>query len=230
MMKITRNPIHRRADTEKIDDMASHADGKGLELEKIPVCDEPNLDEALESIGCGIRLMKDVEPPATFLPSVMEAVRSRRLPWSVRLSRWARSRKSITFTPLQAASALGMLCAVFAALMLVWPGGDGPGRLGTGARDEISVVLTLRMPEAESVSVIGSFNNWHPGGYEMKKAGDQTSWNLILRLPAGRYEYSFVVDGGKIVPDPGAELYQEDGFGSRNAVMILGKNGNDNSI
>jgi hypothetical protein len=230
MMKTTRSLIHQRAESGKVDDMDLHADGNGLDLEKTPMSDDPNLDEATQSIACGIRLMKDMDPPATFLPSVMEAVRARKLPWWTRLSRWARSRKSITFTPLQAASALGMLCAIFAALILGGPGGDGPSRHGTGARDEMSVVLTLLMPEAESVSVIGSFNNWHPGGYEMKKAGDQTSWSLILKLPAGRYEYAFVVDGAKIVPDPGAELYQDDGFGSRNAVMILGKNGNENSI
>lgn len=192
--------------------------------------DEPELDEPLRSIACGIRRMSDLDPPPTFLLSVMDAVRSKKLPWWARLARWAGSQRSITFTPLQAASALGVLCAVCAAAILFGLGTNELSRYGAQARDEVSVVLTFKTEEAQSVSVIGSFNNWHAQGYEMKKATDQTSWSLVLKLPAGRYEYAFVVDGGNIVPDPGADFYQDDGFGSQNAVMIVGKNGNERSI
>jgi hypothetical protein len=223
----TKTLPHRRADSGKIDPIDKRAgEPQG---EKPGMDDEPDMDESLRSIACGIRRMSDLDPPPTLL-SVMDAVRSKKLPWWARLARWAGSQKSISFTPLQAASALGVLCAVCAATILFGLGAGEPSRHGARARDEVSVVLTFRTDEAQSVSVIGSFNNWHAQGYEMKKANDQTSWSLVLNLPAGRYEYAFVVDGGKIVPDPGADLYQDDGFGSRNAVMIVGKNGNEKSI
>jgi hypothetical protein len=46
-------------------------------------------------------------------------------------------------------------------------------------------------------------------------------WSLTVRLPEGRYEYALLVDGQKVLPDPEASLYQDDGFGNENSVMIL---------
>jgi len=45
-------------------------------------------------------------------------------------------------------------------------------------------------------------------------------WSITLPLPEPElYTYSFIVDGKSWVPDPGAEVFQDDGFGSRNAVL-----------
>ena len=46
---------------------------------------------------------------------------------------------------------------------------------------------------ARQVYVAGSFNNWTPNELPMQKTGGV--WNLSLTLPAGNYEYRFVVDG-----------------------------------
>ncbi|MGZ3756446.1 MAG: hypothetical protein ACXVAY_16475 [Mucilaginibacter sp.] len=46
---------------------------------------------------------------------------------------------------------------------------------------------------ARQVFVAGSFNNWTPGELSMQKTGGV--WNLSLTLPAGNYEYRFIVDG-----------------------------------
>ena len=94
----------------------------------------------------------------------------------------------------------------------------------------VPVVFSLRLPGARSVAVIGTFNEWHPQGYEMQalRNGDQT-WTLMLPLPNGRYEYAFLVDGKEIIPDPRAPFYQDDGFGNRNAVLIVG-NDNEKAI
>jgi 1,4-alpha-glucan branching enzyme len=70
--------------------------------------------------------------------------------------------------------------------------------------------------------VIGSFNNWVPQPCELHKDNGSTRWILTLRLEPGRYEYAFLVDG-KPMPDPHAELYQDDGFGNQNTVLALGK-------
>ena len=97
------------------------------------------------------------------------------------------------------------------------------------AQGGVPVVFNLSLPDARSVSVIGTFNQWKAKGYEMQWDNERKGWSLTLTLPMGRHEYSFLVDGQMILPDPRALLSQEDGFGNRNAVLILG-NGNGKNI
>jgi len=70
--------------------------------------------------------------------------------------------------------------------------------------------------------VIGNFNEWHPTGFEMHRNDQSQPWSIQLQLPPGRYEYSFLVDGQKIIADPQAPFYQDDGFGNQNGVLIVG--------
>jgi 1,4-alpha-glucan branching enzyme len=98
-----------------------------------------------------------------------------------------------------------------------------------GLQRGVPVTLTLNMPEARSVSVRGTFNAWDENGYEMKRDEAKGAWTLVLHLPAGHYEYAFVLDGQTIVPDPQAEFYQDDGFGNQNGVLIVG-NHHDRAI
>lgn len=49
-------------------------------------------------------------------------------------------------------------------------------------------------PEAQKVSVAGTFNDWKEEKAPLKK--DATGkWKLTLPLPVGRYEYRYWVDG-----------------------------------
>ncbi len=50
-------------------------------------------------------------------------------------------------------------------------------------------------------------------------------YEMHARAGAGAYEYAFLVDGHKVVADPGATFYKTDGFGSRNAVLYAESNG-----
>jgi hypothetical protein len=81
----------------------------------------------------------------------------------------------------------------------------------------VSVRLTFHSPQAQRVAVAGDFNKWKTDAHEMKKTDGV--WSIDLKLKPGVYTYSFIVDGKSWVPDPGAELFQDDGFGSRNAVL-----------
>lgn len=54
-------------------------------------------------------------------------------------------------------------------------------------------------PNARSVSVCGTFNNWNPEEIILKKTSDYWTTNYIL--PKGNHEYKFVVDG-KWIMDP----------------------------
>ena len=64
----------------------------------------------------------------------------------------------------------------------------------------------------------GSFNNWSTKKTPLRKEGE--SWTTMLKLPRGRYEYRFVVDGNW-VSDPNAKESVANQFGSSNAVMSL---------
>lgn len=195
--------------------------------QRVPTDHDSAEDPELHRLHESIRLMPDLPPPDVLLRSVMHSVRTQRLPMWTRLMRWARSPCSITFTPLRAAPlAAAVIGICFALAYQVSYKEKVP--LAVLER-RVPVVLTLRSPEAKSVSVIGSFNGWQAQACEPQAFDGETHWTVTLSLPSGRYEYAFVVDGERIVPDPGAGLHEEDGFGNQNAVLFIG-NGNGNSI
>jgi hypothetical protein len=83
----------------------------------------------------------------------------------------------------------------------------------------VSVRLTFHSPQAQRVAVAGDFNKWKTDVHEMKKSDG--IWSIDLQLKPGIYSYSFVVDGKSWVPDPGAESYEDDGYGSRNSILRI---------
>jgi len=190
-----------------------------------PVFQEVQGDEGLARVVREIRCMPELEPPPTLLRGVMDAVRAPHLSRWARFCRWFRSPRSITFTPLQIVPGAVGLVAVSVIMVLLLSKGEGEKPIALMETPGIvPVVLNLRMPEARSVAVVGTFNDWRASGYEMRRGSDGSVWTVTLWLPEGRYEYAFLVDGDNTVPDPSAPLHQDDGFGSRNAVLIVGSN------
>jgi hypothetical protein len=45
-------------------------------------------------------------------------------------------------------------------------------------------------------------------------------WEVEVRLPLGRYNYAFLVDG-RLARDPGAPSTTDDGFGTPNSVLMV---------
>lgn len=70
--------------------------------------------------------------------------------------------------------------------------------------------------EAQQVFVAGTFNDWNPTGTPMSKSADAT-WHITLRLPAGSYEYKFIVDG-RWVCEPGVDEHDPKLAGSPDYV------------
>jgi hypothetical protein len=173
-----------------------------------------------------IRQMPDSDPPVTLVPAVMMSIKSRRLPLRIRLIRWVRSPHSVTFTPLRLAPAVA-IGLIFCILWAFYGAGRQTRDLAA-TNDGTPVVLALHLPHARSVAVIGTFNGWQPQTCERTTVNGSSHWTVTLRLPSGRYEYAFWVDGEKVVPDPAAALYGDDGFGSTNAILLVG-NGDGNS-
>ena len=84
---------------------------------------------------------------------------------------------------------------------------------------EKPVEFILSQPQARSVAVAGSFNDWDASRTPMKATPDG-SWKVTAWLPAGRYEYRFIVDGNW-VNDPGARESVQNTFGSTNSVLVV---------
>jgi len=81
------------------------------------------------------------------------------------------------------------------------------------------VLFIMPAIEAQSVTVVGSFNDW-----EATPLSDENSdgiWTKSISLPPGRYEYAFVIDGRWWGQDPLADEYVRS-FGEYNSVRYVG--------
>lgn len=81
------------------------------------------------------------------------------------------------------------------------------------------VCLELVKPDAKTVCVAGSFNEWKPEKTPLVSLGNGR-WVGDLTVKPGRHEYLFVVDG-QWVPDPNARESVANPFGGKNSVLIV---------
>ena len=79
------------------------------------------------------------------------------------------------------------------------------------------VAFSLNAPEAKRVAVLGDFNEWSDTKHPMKK-NENGDWQKIAMLPAGRYEYRFLVDG-QWWNDPKNDQACTNCFGTHNNVL-----------
>ena len=182
---------------------------------------------AEDRLASRLRRLGELEPPADFSERVMERIGTRspapeRL-WS-RLSTWLLRPRTIRISPL---SGLAAAACLMLALGLVLRGGVN----GTGAAPEglSPVTFVLAAPGATEVAVIGSFNDWNAAGWNMSRDAATGLWTLATALPPGSHEYVFLVDGSTPIPDASAALSADDGFGSRNSILLV-KNDNESLL
>ena len=91
--------------------------------------------------------------------------------------------------------------------------------LAAEKRNEKPIEFTLKMPQAHSACVAGSFNNWDSKKTPMRKDA-AAGWKATVPLAPGRHEYRFVVDG-QWISDPNARESVKNQFGSTNSVVIV---------
>jgi len=84
------------------------------------------------------------------------------------------------------------------------------------------LLFVMPAPGAQTVAVVGSFNNWKP--ILLTDEDKDGIWLTNLSLPPGRYEYAFVVDGRWWGQDPLADEYVRS-FGGYNSVRYVGYTG-----
>ena len=74
-------------------------------------------------------------------------------------------------------------------------------------------------PEAESVCILGEFNNWSADAHPLKKQKDG-DFTITLELEAGRsYRFRYVIDGWKYENDWFADRYEPNPYGGEDSVV-----------
>ena len=180
-------------------------------------------DQELLTLKRLIYRMPDREAPAGLTEVILSALEPKNVPGWLRFYRWVLKPRTVTFQPLKLIPAAMILVLVLAITFQFIPWREDPGSMDPRQANLIPVTFTLSYPKAESVSLIGSFNQWNPAGHKMHQFGDRNTWVLELRLPEGRHEYAFLVDGKMVVPDQSSPFYQSDGFGNRNSVLFVSR-------
>jgi len=83
------------------------------------------------------------------------------------------------------------------------------------------VRFVLMQPEAREVALAGSFNGWSTSSHPLTGERSSGLWTIVVALPPGEHLFMFIVDGAQWVSPPLAEDYVDDGFGSRNGVVVV---------
>ena len=96
------------------------------------------------------------------------------------------------------------------------PDKGGPAK-GAGLRN-----VTFKFKPAQkpgSVSLAGQFNDWTVGKTPMADPDGDGIYTATLLLPAGSYQYKFVVDGNWTPDKEGQDSEADDGFGGKNSIV-----------
>ena len=103
--------------------------------------------------------------------------------------------------------------------------GGGPNRTATMsavAESGNAVLFLMPAPGAQSVTVVGNFNDWE--ATPLSDDDGDGIWTASIPLSPGRYEYAFVVDGRWWGQDPLADEYVRS-FGDYSSVRYVGRAG-----
>ena len=81
------------------------------------------------------------------------------------------------------------------------------------------VMFSIEVNGAKEVALLGDFNNWSPKTHPLKNDANGL-WKKTLMIPAGTYQYKFLVDGNWMV-DPQNDQTCMNVFGTLNNVLII---------
>lgn len=190
-------------------------------------------DERLElldtrtALGALERLPR-LSAPDDLAARVMAAVKPKKQGVFTRLRRWLESRPMLGWEFGGAALAASLLFVTLAPQTLPLPAGGlphvpsamTPVAHAPGGNDG-SLQFSLYAPQARSVALIGDFNGWGSTAEVKLKPAANGMWSVAVSLPAGRYQYAFLLDGQRWVTDPRAERRVNDDFGRQNAVITI---------
>jgi hypothetical protein len=145
---------------------------------------------------------------------------------------WWRTKRVVRFSPL-GAIALAAGVSMFVALSTVAVGSrvqsqsDAPRAVSAvgsklAASDTVNLIRFVFVDShAQSVELVGDFNEWTKGATQLKPSGAPGVWAVSVALPAGRHEYAFIINGTRWIADPLATKSSDD-FGTESSVIQVG--------
>jgi len=80
-----------------------------------------------------------------------------------------------------------------------------------------AVNFICNAPQAQSVSLVGDFNQWNPATHPMQQMTDG-AWLLTVELRHGHHRYAFLVDG-VLTLDPRGQGVTRDDHGQRVSLV-----------
>jgi 1,4-alpha-glucan branching enzyme len=87
--------------------------------------------------------------------------------------------------------------------------------------EAVSVTFMLVADSATEVTLVGDFNNWNPQGTQLRRRGGV--WSAVVQLTPGSYNYAFLIDGRRWLPDPNAPLSAAEDFGRPSSVLFVSR-------
>ncbi len=185
-----------------------------VSLEALPA----DLQRAVRQLAVAAEALAAPVPGISVATRVMTEIRRPAPGLARRLARWIVTPRAITF---RIRPAWSLAFAATVAVLTVFA--TGPWERGTPVLGEHEGIAQFvgRFPGAQTVHVVGSFNDWRSGSISLEDRDHDGVWRAIVVLPAGTYEYMFVVDGERWVPDHLAERVVADEFGRENSVVIV---------
>ncbi len=192
------------------------------------------------------RVARELRKPERIDPAfdgrVMAEIRAGRSPHEGRSAwQWLVRPRSFQLSPL---GGFGLAGAMAAAMLLAVSLGDAPsdapspqGMVATeptlvtpvsnvGSAPTMQTVQTVqfvfRAPSAHSVALVGDFNDWDGDATPLRPAAGGL-WTVTVPLTAGRYTYTFVVDGERWMADPSAPPAPPDDVGRPSSVVTIGE-------
>lgn len=142
--------------------------------------------------------------------------------------RWLR-RPAIQLSPLGGLAAAAIVAAVGVGVgRLLAPVSAGPATSApmspatAGAATATTIEFVLVAPTAQTVSLVGDFNDWDVAATPLRPVPGDGVWSVTVPLAPGRYRYSFLVDGTTWLQDPNGAPALEDEFGRPNSVVTIG--------
>ncbi|WP_052507261.1 isoamylase early set domain-containing protein [Desulfonatronovibrio magnus] len=170
--------------------------------------------------------LKYQKPPDTLVSEVMNRIAPSTRVRKFSLLGWLFAPKPIRIAPIWPISGMVAAMMIVAAMAFSVSGTANLEHTllhsGTAmySEDTFHVFFSFENPDVESVSILGSFNDWNPAGHVMTQSEDGT-WTITIPLPQGSHEYAFLINNDQIIPDPDALLFKDDGFGSVNSMIVI---------
>ena len=162
-------------------------------------------------------LRQPIQTTPGFEARVMEAVRAER----PGVAHWLVRSRAVSLSPLAAIAAAALLVAGAALTTWAVVRDDAPAQVSSMGPAAQTVRFVIAAPEARSVALVGSFNDWDPAATPLHAAPSGGVWTVEVPLAPGRHEYAFVVDGVRWLADPTAPAAAAADFGPPNSVVTV---------